>query len=109
MGSLHYKIMSVFLRVFLKILNQIKKNDSGNLANKFYQDSISVAKKLLENPQKTISSKIKIQGNINASDIDVFTVMIYLLKHAFIQSLMPQIDQKISMKDIVYQSTVSSK
>lgn len=63
----------------------------------------SVAKKILENPkQKTIATKINISGRIDDPDTSLLSIIGYLIQHAFINALLPQVDDSIGIKDVYY-------
>jgi hypothetical protein len=67
-----------------------------------YKGAVQLLTKILENPkQKTVATKIKIRGNIKDPSTNLFSIIGYLLRHAFIQALLPGIDHSIKMQDVV--------
>jgi hypothetical protein len=63
----------------------------------------SVAATILKNPkQDTIATKINLKGNINDPNTSIRSIIGYMIRHAFIQALLPQVDHNIKMQDITY-------
>jgi hypothetical protein len=83
----------------LKIGNPKKESPLGVI----YNGIAAVAAKIVENPQKkTIATKINIEGRIDDPNTSILSIIGYLLHHAFIHALLPQIDNSIEMKSIIY-------
>jgi hypothetical protein len=83
----------------LKIMNP-KKNDL-NPVEALYQGAVQLVAKVLENPQhKTVATKVLIQGNIDDPQTNLISIIGYLLRHAFLHALLPQVDNTIDMKDV---------
>lgn len=94
--------LSGYAKPFLKNLSIIEKKDD-NIVKKIYKKAVKVSAKILQNSQqKTNATKINISGNINDPNIDMLSVVLYLLQHAFIQALVPSLDNQFSDQDIVY-------
>lgn len=71
-----------------------------------YKGLLEMGSKVITNSQKrTIATKISIEGDIEEPDTSLLSIIGYLLRHAFIQALLPQIDHSVEMKDI----TISDK
>ncbi len=85
----------------LKIATPDSKNT--NPIESLYNGAVQLIAKILENPkQKTVATKIMISGNINNPDTSLFSIIGYLLRHAFIQALLPGIDNSIKMQNVIY-------
>jgi hypothetical protein len=83
----------------LKIGNIKKESPIGVI----YNGIAAVAAKIVENHQKkTIATKINIEGRIDDPNTSIFSIIGYLIQHAFIQALLPQIDNSIEMQNIIY-------
>lgn len=96
-----------YAKPFLKDL-KIGKTDSqtGGLINAVAK----VTAKILENPKnKTIATKINISGSIDDPDTSTLSIILYLLKHAFIQALLPQIDHSVEIQDVIYGKSLHPK
>jgi hypothetical protein len=86
----------------LKIGNPKKESPIGVI----YNGIAAVAAKIVENPQKkTIATKINIEGRIDDPNTSILSIIGYLLHHAFIQALLPQVDNSIEMQNIIYNHT----
>jgi hypothetical protein len=82
----------------LRVTDSTEKTDP---VTKIYKGAVQAVTKLLENPQKkTVATKIKISGNIDDPNVSIWPVILNLLKNAFIQALLPQIDNTIELKDV---------
>lgn len=65
--------------------------------------AVSVVSKILENgDKKTVATRVNISGNIDDPNTSVWSIMGYLLQHAFIQALIPQLDHSVKMQDVMY-------
>ena len=74
-----------------------------NPLEQIYNGAAAIVAKVVENSdKKTIATKIKISGNIDDPDTSLLSIIGYLLRHAFIQALIPQVDHSVEMKDVVY-------
>lgn len=66
-----------------------------------YKGLLEVGAKVLTNQKKqTLATKVKIEGNIEKPDVSMLSIVGYILSHAFIHALLPQIDHSIELKDI---------
>jgi hypothetical protein len=84
----------------LKVINPSK--DKQNPIQVLYAGAVDAAAKILQNnQQKTLATKVNISGHISNPDTNVWSVVAYIFRNAFIQALMPQIDNTIEMKDVV--------
>lgn len=76
-----------------------KDNDSPLEA--LYKGALELLAKILENPQqKSVATKIAIKGNIDNPDTSLWGIISNLLHHAFIQALVPKIDNSVDMRDV---------
>ncbi|MBS0350266.1 MAG: DUF748 domain-containing protein [Proteobacteria bacterium] len=98
-----------YAKPFVKNL-VIAKQQDASLGQKIYEGAVSAANKILKNQeQKTTASQIKISGKIDDPDVSALYVLKYLLYHAFIQSLLPSVDNKVSMNDVIYPEKTKEK
>lgn len=66
-----------------------------------YKSGLQLLSKILENPEKkSVATKIAIKGNIEDPDTSIWSIVSNLLRHAFIQALIPKIDHSIDMRDV---------
>ncbi len=93
-----------YVKPFLKGL-QIKEENKGNLAQKIYEGAISTAHNILKNPtQETTATKIQISGNIDDPEASMLSIIGNLLRHGFIDGLLPKIDNNIPSHNISLKS-----
>lgn len=77
-------------------------NTKLNPLEHLYKGAAQLITAIVENPKhKTVATKIKLSGNINNPNVNLFSVIGYLLRHAFIQALLPGIDHSVKMQDII--------
>jgi hypothetical protein len=92
-----------YAKPFIKNL-KIGNPNEHNPIHAIYNGAVAVVAKVLENSKKkTIATDIKIEGNINDSEKSTWSIIYYLLRHAFIQALLPQIDHSVDMRDVIYE------
>jgi hypothetical protein len=73
-----------------------------NALDKFYQRVVEKVNKVLENNNtKASGTRIPIRGNINDPHADLWSVILELLRNAFIQALLPRVDQSIQINDVL--------
>ncbi len=83
----------------LKILNAEEKNKTP--IEYLYKGVLELGSKILTNhKKKTIATKVKIYGEVDDPNTSVLSIIGYLLKNAFIQALLPQLDHSIELSDI---------
>ncbi|MBA2648005.1 MAG: DUF748 domain-containing protein [Legionella sp.] len=83
----------------LKILDL--KEKKPNPIEFLYKGVMEVGAKIMTNPiKKTIATKIKISGDIENPKTSFLSIVGFLLRNAFIEALLPQLDHSIAMKDI---------
>lgn len=76
------------------------KNDLSPI-EALYKGAVQVIANILENPEtKKVATKVNIYGNIDDPDMSIWSIISNLLKNAFIQALLPQIDHSVKMKDV---------
>jgi hypothetical protein len=85
-----------YAKPFLKDLKVINSKEDLNPIEALYKGAVAVVAKILENPsQKTIATRIPIQGSIDSPDTSIWSIIGNLLSHAFLQALLPKIDHNI--------------
>ncbi|MCW3121195.1 MAG: hypothetical protein JWQ38_687 [Flavipsychrobacter sp.] len=83
----------------LKVLGSEDKNDG--FLQKAKEAIIGLAGKILTNPrEKQVATKIPIEGTFKNSAIDNVEALWELLRNAFIQALMPSVDNEISIQTV---------
>ena len=56
---------------------------------------------ILKNPKKDqVATKVPIEGEFSNTSIDTWEAIFELLKNAFIQALLPQIDQQVNIETV---------
>jgi len=83
----------------LKVLGPQDKND--NFLQKAWEVIVGAAAGILKNhKQQQIATKVPIQGEFGKSRTDVADAIFELLRNAFIQALVPSIDNEISLNSV---------
>ncbi len=96
-------VIKGYAKPFLKNLKIGESKNNSSPITVVMNGIANAAAKILENPkQKTIATVIKISGNIEDPSISIWSIMGYLLHHAFINALLPQIDNTIDIKNVYY-------
>lgn len=90
-----------YAKPFIKDL-KIGLPKNGNPIEALFDGAAALFSKIVENhQQETIATKIKIEGNIEDPDTSILSIIGYILRHAFIESLIPQIDHNVKMQDVL--------
>jgi hypothetical protein len=90
-----------YVKPLIKNLKIKSPDKEAPLSEKIYKQAAQLATKILKNSETQMSgAKIKVQGNINKPDTSIWPIIGSLLKNAFIQSLLPQLDNSITLKSI---------
>ena len=90
-----------YAKPLIKDLEVIDPNEKLDPVKALYKGAVQVVANILENPEQgTVATKIKIQGDIDDPNVSVWSIIGNLLRHAFIQALLPQIDHSVKLKDI---------
>lgn len=91
-----------YVKPIIKDLDVLGKEDKGdNLLRKIWESIVGLAGNILTNPKKgQVATKVPIEGNWEGSDTDVINAIWSLLRNAFIQALMPSIDNQITLRSI---------
>ncbi|MBA2655939.1 MAG: DUF748 domain-containing protein [Tatlockia sp.] len=98
-----------YLKPIIKNLQVINPKEKMNPIKFIYKGLIATTAKLVTNHKKhTVATKIKIEGNLEDPETHIFSIIGYVLKHAFIQALLPDIDHSIEIKDLNF-TTLSNK
>lgn len=75
------------------------KNDS--FLSKLYERMIAAAAVVLKNPKKEqVASKVEIAGDFEDPNVGIWSAVFEVLRNAFIQALIPNIDHEINMQSI---------
>jgi hypothetical protein len=94
------KVMG-YVKPLVKNLKIKSPNKEAPLSEKIYTQVAKIATAILKNSQtKRVAAKIKIQGNINQPGTHLWPIIASLLKNAFIQALLPQLDHSINLQSI---------
>jgi hypothetical protein len=91
-----------YLKPIIKDLDVVGPEDKkDNFLHKAWETIIGATGKVLENHKKDqVATKVPIEGSFNGSHTDVVEAIWELLKNAFIQALMPSIDDKININSV---------
>jgi hypothetical protein len=90
-----------YAKPFIKNLKVVEPQKSMTPIEALYKGALQVFAKILENPtKKTVATRIPISGNIEDPDTNIWAIIGNLLSHAFIQALLPQLDQNVHIQDI---------
>lgn len=90
-----------YIKPLIRNLKVMKAEKKLNPLKFLYKGVIAVTAKIVTNPKEhTIATKIKFEGEIKDPETHIFSVVGYLLRNAFIQALLPQIDHTIKLKGI---------
>lgn len=91
-----------YVKPFLKNL-KIGDPKKENIIGQIYNGAASVVASVLQNNEKeTIATKVKLEGKIDDPNTSILSIIGYLLRHAFIEALIPRIDDTIKPKDVMY-------
>lgn len=83
----------------LDVLGPEDKKD--NLFRKLWEGIVGAAGVILKNHKEDqIATKVPIEGDLSGSSTDILETVFELLRNAFIQALMPAIDNKINLASI---------
>jgi hypothetical protein len=89
------------VKPFLKNLRIAPDKNSSPLQAVVDTAAAVVAKIIKNQKHDTIATKINIEGNVNDPNESILSIIGYMLRHAFIQALLPQIDHNIKMQDVL--------
>ncbi len=85
-----------YVKPLFENLQIMKPNEKLPAHQQIYKAIVAGVAKILQNPQtKAVATKITIAGNINNPQMNIRSLIINLLKNAFIQALLPGIDDSI--------------
>lgn len=91
-----------YAKPFIKDL-KISPAKAGNPIGAIYDGAAMVVSKIITNhKQDTIATKVNISGNIEDPNTSIFSIIGYILSHAFIHALVPSVDHDVKMEDIYY-------
>lgn len=90
-----------YAKPFIKDL-KVGTPSSDNPIEYLFDGAAALFSKVLKNPQQqTIATKITIQGDIDDPDTSILSIIGYILRHAFLKALLPQIDHNIQMQEVI--------
>ncbi|MDF2867106.1 MAG: hypothetical protein K0S11_576 [Gammaproteobacteria bacterium] len=90
-----------YAKPMIKDLQVIDPKEQTNPVKAIYKGAVQVVAKILENEEQgTVATKIKIHGEIEDPEVNIWSMIGNLLRHAFIQALLPQIDHSVKVQDI---------
>lgn len=91
-----------YVKPIIKDIDVVQWNKAeGNLLQKAWETVVGGALKLLENRSKDqVASKVPLSGRLDNPKVDIFTTIGTLLKNAFIQALVPSIDESINLGSV---------
>lgn len=99
-----------YAKPFIKNLKIGSQKNKINPVSAVVNTAAAIVATVLENPkQKTIATKINFSGNVDDPNTSILSIIGYLLQHAFIQALLPQIDNTIQMQDVLYGKETPNK
>jgi len=92
-----------YFKVFFRDLKVFswKKDQNKDLLEIFWQAIVGGAASILKNqPKDTLAARVHISGSYAGSKVGIWGAVGTLLQNAFIQSLDPKLDEKMTVKDI---------
>jgi hypothetical protein len=90
-----------YVKPFIKDL-KIAPNKNSSPLQVVYDGAAAVVATIMKNPKKqTIATQVNISGNIDNPDDSILSIIGYMIRHAFIQALAPQIDHDVKMQDVL--------
>jgi len=95
----HYK---GYVKPIIKDLDVLGPEDrKDNVFRKLWEAAVGAVGNVLTNPKKEqIATKVPIEGDYKSSDTNILEAIWELLRNAFIQALMPSIDNQINLKSV---------
>lgn len=94
--------ISGYAKPLIKNLKILDLKSHPNPIEFLYKGVLEIGSKILTNQKtKNIATKIKIQGSIEDPDTSIFSIIGYILRNAFIQALLPQIDHTVELRDVL--------
>lgn len=90
-----------YAKPYLENLQILNPDDNLPAPQKLAKAVVAGVAKILENNKTgAIATKISISGNINDPNMSIWSLIINLLKNAFLQALLPKIDNTIKYETI---------
>ncbi len=91
-----------YIKPIIKDLDVVGPEDRhDSFLQKVWETIVGAAGKILENHKKDqVATKVPIEGSFNGSHTDVLEAIWELLKNAFIEALMPSIDNQININSV---------
>ncbi len=91
-----------YVKPIIKDLDVVGPEDKDDkFFDKLWEGVVGGAGVILKNPKKDqVATKVPIEGEFSNTSIDTWEAVFELLKNAFIQALLPQIDQQVNIETV---------
>lgn len=91
-----------YVKPIIKDLDVVGPEDKDDkFFDKLWEGVVGAAGVILKNPKKDqVATKVPIEGEFSNTSIDTWEAVFELLKNAFIQALLPQIDQQVNIETV---------
>lgn len=91
-----------YVKPVIKDLDVVGREDKkDNFFRKLWEGLVGAAGAILKNPkEKQVATKVPIEGNFGGAHTDVIQAIWTLLRNAFIQALIPSIDNQINLRSV---------
>ncbi len=91
-----------YVKPLIKDLDVLGPEDKkDNLFRKLWEGLVGIAGVVLQNQKKDqLATKVPIEGDLSGSQTNIMDIIFELLRNAFIQALMPAIDNKINLTSV---------
>jgi hypothetical protein len=91
-----------YVKPVIKDLDVLGPEDKGDsFFHKFYEGIVGTAGDILNNPKRDqVATRVVLKGKLNDVKTSSLNAIIQLLRNAFIQALVPAIDQDISINNV---------
>ncbi len=91
-----------YVKPIIKDLDVVGPEDKhDNFFNKVYEQIVGAAGVLLRNQKKDqVATKVKIEGDFNNPKTNTIDAIWEVLRNAFIQALLPSVDNEINLKSV---------
>ena len=91
-----------YVKPIIKDLDVVGPQDRhDNFFNKVYEQIVGAAGVLLRNQKKEqVATKVRIEGDFNNPKTNTIDAIWEVLRNAFIQALLPSVDNEINLKSV---------
>ncbi len=89
-----------YLKIFFKDLHVFvwKKERKKDVLHIFWDAVVGTTTTILKNPNGTLAAKVPISGSFGKSQVGTWKAIGSVLENAFIRSMLPKLDEKITVK-----------